>query len=259
MIDAEFLAIFLDEASEILERWEKSCLSLEKSPSIDTVNQIFRAAHNLKGSARSVGLDSFGEFVHKIEDYITKLKNQDIAITQDSIGLTLESQRELCEWIAKLRLNSEATHDVKSLTLKFEQALTACNQSATIQPPHGTPGHTENPAAITSSAEASLKPEGPTTELTHSNDLQSQTSTEVVTTASENAVQETKDIGTILLESGEIKPEQLEHALKLQHRKLGEVLVDSGILKRSKSVRLWNNKSQLGISLTKPSAFLLKS
>jgi two-component system, chemotaxis family, sensor kinase CheA len=205
MIDAEFLAIFLDEASEILERWEKACLSLEKEPSADVINQIFRAAHNLKGSARSVGLEALGEFVHKIEDFITRLKNQEVQVNSETVGLILESQRELYEWIVALRDNAEAKRDVTALTGKLlhmghnSSATQGAEQSNLVSHNLGLEkGH----AAV--GEHSDVRP--PFTSTTPT------------------------DLGTILLESGDIKPEQLEHALKLQHRKLGEVLVETGVV-----------------------------
>lgn len=73
-MEQEFFATFLDEAVEVLQRWESTCLELDSNPSTELLNDLFRSAHNLKGSARSVGLLDFGNFVHKVEDLITKLK-----------------------------------------------------------------------------------------------------------------------------------------------------------------------------------------
>ncbi len=55
MADSDFLPMFLDEALEILERWERDCLEIEKESTAELCNSLFRSAHNLKGSARSVG------------------------------------------------------------------------------------------------------------------------------------------------------------------------------------------------------------
>ena len=66
MNDSEFISIFLEEAIEILEKWEFICLNLEKKPTPEGIKDLFRLAHNLKGSSRSVNLLEYGAFVHQI-------------------------------------------------------------------------------------------------------------------------------------------------------------------------------------------------
>ena len=49
---SQYLEIFLDETSEHLQNLNTQILLLEQEPdNMDTINEIFRAAHSLKGMA----------------------------------------------------------------------------------------------------------------------------------------------------------------------------------------------------------------
>ncbi len=52
----ELVEVFLEEAQDLLVTWERCVLELQKKSDIDRWNELFRAAHNLKGSSQSVGL-----------------------------------------------------------------------------------------------------------------------------------------------------------------------------------------------------------
>ena len=62
--DEELIKSFLEEASDLLGQWEGLCLKLEKEVTSDTLNALFRIAHNIKGSSRAVGLSEVGKFIH---------------------------------------------------------------------------------------------------------------------------------------------------------------------------------------------------
>jgi two-component system chemotaxis sensor kinase CheA len=94
-----FVHIFLEEAVEMLERWESACLRLERDVAPETLDELFRSAHNLKGSAKSVDMVSFGNVVHLAEDLITKLKSGAVAVSTDVIGALLDCQQFLVSWI----------------------------------------------------------------------------------------------------------------------------------------------------------------
>ena len=52
----QYLEIFLDETKEHLESLNTQILNLEQEPEdADTINEIFRAAHSLKGMAGTTG------------------------------------------------------------------------------------------------------------------------------------------------------------------------------------------------------------
>ena len=53
---SQYLEIFIDETREHLQSLNEQILILEKEPeNVDTINEIFRAAHSLKGMAGTMG------------------------------------------------------------------------------------------------------------------------------------------------------------------------------------------------------------
>ncbi len=53
---SQYLDIFIDESNEHLQNLNTQILNLESDPeNMDTINEIFRAAHSLKGMAGSMG------------------------------------------------------------------------------------------------------------------------------------------------------------------------------------------------------------
>lgn len=61
--------IFIEEASEIIEKLDSDVMDLESDPgNSDTLNELFRGVHTLKGSANSIGFTRLGTFVHSFED-----------------------------------------------------------------------------------------------------------------------------------------------------------------------------------------------
>jgi two-component system chemotaxis sensor kinase CheA len=194
MNQSEFLPIFLEEAFEILERWESTCLKLDKDASEENLNDLFRSAHNLKGSARSVGLLEFGKCVHVVEDLITNIKAGESLITAEIVSLLLECQRQLLNWVEGLRTDNALILDFSHLIQKIE-ALS----SATANVPTDSFGFFDDEALVQKNI---------------------------------SNVQDTgspKDLGTILIESGHVSQLQIEEAVRIQNLKLGELLVDRGV------------------------------
>ena len=53
---SQYLDIFIDETKEHLQNLNDQILSLEQDgENMDTINEIFRAAHSLKGMAGTMG------------------------------------------------------------------------------------------------------------------------------------------------------------------------------------------------------------
>ena len=106
MIDRELIACFLDEALDTLVQWERACLDLETDPSEEVYHSLFRAAHNLKGASRSVGLEEFGSFVHLVEDVITRIMKNELELSSEILSILLDVQVFLTDWTDQLRTNA---------------------------------------------------------------------------------------------------------------------------------------------------------
>lgn len=133
-IDQEILGLLLDEASEAMQEWEQSCLLLEKDPSQSNLDALFRVAHNVKGASRSVGLMDLGSFVHKAEDLINLLKNDPSLVNSERIGVLLDSQSLLNDWIETLREDASYIPDTSKLEASIMKAIEAIQAGGASAP-----------------------------------------------------------------------------------------------------------------------------
>ncbi len=88
----ELLKDFFSEAEQQVETLESNILVLENDPSNnDAVDEIFRAAHTLKGGSATVEMTELAEFTHAVEDVLDELRSNTIQISEDIIDVLLSS------------------------------------------------------------------------------------------------------------------------------------------------------------------------
>lgn len=84
--------IFIEEASEIIEKLDIDILNLEdRSDDKDLMNELFRGVHTLKGSANSFGFTRLGKFVHAFEDVLDFYRNSDSSPDSGNIDTFLDA------------------------------------------------------------------------------------------------------------------------------------------------------------------------
>ncbi|HOK40820.1 MAG TPA: hybrid sensor histidine kinase/response regulator [bacterium] len=106
---------FLSEAEECLERINTNLIKLEEEKSIEILNEIFRAAHTLKGNSGTVNLLSVQNLTHAIENIFDDLRNEKYEVTQDIIDVLLKCMDVLGEIFTKIRQREIIDIDVHSL------------------------------------------------------------------------------------------------------------------------------------------------
>ena len=73
---SQYLEIFLDETKEHLQSLSDQLMSLEQDPeNMDTINEIFRAAHTLKGMAGTMGYKRMQNLTHDMENVFSEVRN----------------------------------------------------------------------------------------------------------------------------------------------------------------------------------------
>ncbi|DAB34458.1 MAG TPA: chemotaxis protein CheA [Sulfurospirillum sp. UBA12182] len=83
--------IFIEEATEIIEKLDIDILEFEEDPSNKSLlDEIFRGVHTLKGSANAFNFTRLGEFVHHFEDALDYFRSADEAPTTQQIDLFLD-------------------------------------------------------------------------------------------------------------------------------------------------------------------------
>ena len=83
---SQYLGVFLDEAKEHLQTLNDSIMQLEQEPeNEDCINEIFRAAHSMKGMAGTMGYKRMQELTHHIEDVFSDVRNGDLKVDSNMV------------------------------------------------------------------------------------------------------------------------------------------------------------------------------
>ncbi len=86
------IEFFLIEAGEHIQNLNKGLLSLEKDPSDGAmIDELFRAAHTLKGSAAMMGFQGISDVAHKAEDMLSQFRSGSIPIRKDTLNFLFDS------------------------------------------------------------------------------------------------------------------------------------------------------------------------
>ncbi|MDA8187403.1 MAG: chemotaxis protein CheA [Dehalococcoidales bacterium] len=86
------LAVFIEEAEEQLQLLDQDILILEKEgPNSDLLQEVFRAAHTLKGSSGAIGHERMASLTHAMEGILDSLRKGKLETTTALIDLLLQS------------------------------------------------------------------------------------------------------------------------------------------------------------------------
>jgi two-component system, chemotaxis family, sensor kinase CheA len=86
----ELLQDFFAEAETQVELLESSILVLENDPgNRDAIDEIFRAAHTLKGASATVQMDELSGFTHLVEDVFDQIRESGSRVTGELVDVLL--------------------------------------------------------------------------------------------------------------------------------------------------------------------------
>ncbi|MBK6632362.1 MAG: Hpt domain-containing protein [Betaproteobacteria bacterium] len=142
-MDAELLAIFLEEAHEVLGTiGEHLALSRGQPHNHEYLTTIRRGFHTLKGSGRMVGLAELGETAWAIEQVMNRWLQSEKDATPSLYHLIEEAHTLFSAWVAQLEAGGGTHKDAAALVALAErvktgeevQAAEAMQQSSVPQP-----------------------------------------------------------------------------------------------------------------------------
>ena len=117
----ELLKDFFSEAQQQVENLESNILVIENDPTNhEAIDEIFRAAHTLKGGSATVEMTELTEFTHCVEDLLDELRSGSIPVTEPVVDILL-SAIDIIKIMLDERANGQIyTEDVEPIknTLK---------------------------------------------------------------------------------------------------------------------------------------------
>ncbi len=115
---SQYLEIFIDESNEHLQSLSDQLMILEKEPeNADTINEIFRAAHSLKGMAGTMGYKRMQNLTHDMENAFSEVRNGNMKVNSalvDTLFLCLDALQEYVSNIQQTQ--DEGTNDNEHIT-----------------------------------------------------------------------------------------------------------------------------------------------
>ena len=122
---SQYLEIFLDETKEHLQSLSDQLMSLEQDPeNMDTINEIFRAAHTLKGMAGTMGYKRMQTLTHDMENVFSEVRNGNIKVKADMIDVLFQCLDALEEYNTNIRESSdEGTNDNGALIKRLNEIM----------------------------------------------------------------------------------------------------------------------------------------
>ena len=114
---SQYLEIFLDETKEHLQNLNTQILELESDPeNMDVINEIFRAAHSLKGMAGTMGYKRMQNLTHDMENVFSEVRNGNIKVKPEMIDVLFQCLDALEEYNNNIQETAdEGTNDNEPL------------------------------------------------------------------------------------------------------------------------------------------------
>lgn len=123
---SQYLEIFIDETKEHLQTLNDQVLIMEQDPeNVDTVNEIFRAAHSLKGMAGTMGFKRMQRLTHDLENVFSEIRNGKMSVTPDIVDIVFKCLDALEGYLANIQESAdEGTEDNEEIINLLNAALT---------------------------------------------------------------------------------------------------------------------------------------
>ncbi len=122
---SQYLEIFIDETKEHLQNLSDQLLILEHEPdNADTINEIFRAAHSLKGMAGTMGYKRMQKLTHDMENVFQEIRNGNMKVQANLVDVLFRGLDALEAYLDNIQSTSdEGTEDNEAIINDLNRIL----------------------------------------------------------------------------------------------------------------------------------------
>jgi len=121
-ITQEELEVFLQEADEQLQLLNEDLISLEKEgTNAELLQEIFRAAHTLKGSSAMVGYEKMSRVAHAMEAVLDKLRSHTMSVNTAVIDALLSGLDALKSLRREMVSAGDGGTDIETVMVRLER------------------------------------------------------------------------------------------------------------------------------------------
>ena len=147
---SQYLEIFIDETKEHLQTLSDQLMILEQEPeNTDTINEIFRAAHSLKGMAGTMGYKRMQRLTHDMENVFQEIRSGNMKVKPELVDVLFRGLDALDAYLNNIiNTADEGTEDNEEII----NALNSIAENATGKSTASKPAETK-PAEETEKTE----------------------------------------------------------------------------------------------------------
>ena len=129
---SQYLEIFVEETREHLQSLNDNILVLEHEPeNKDTINEIFRSAHSLKGMAGTMGYKRMQTLTHDMENVFSEVRNDKMKVTSDLVDVLFQCLDALETYLDNIiNTQDEGTDDNAAIIKMLNDFLNGGSVSA---------------------------------------------------------------------------------------------------------------------------------
>lgn len=136
----ELLKDFYMEAELQIDILEQNILVLENNPeNMDSVDEIFRAAHTLKGASATVQMNELAGFTHIVEDVLDEIRGGNIKVLPHTVDVLLEAIDVIKEMLNYRSDGQIYEEDISAITASLKSLLDVAPAEITVSKEVVTP------------------------------------------------------------------------------------------------------------------------
>ncbi len=122
---SQYLGIFLDESKEHIQVLSDQMLILEQEPdNQDAINEIFRAAHSLKGMAGTMGYKRLQHLTHDMEDCFSAVRSGQMSVTSELMDVLFQALDAIEGYVDTIQNTSdEGDNDNESIINEINRLM----------------------------------------------------------------------------------------------------------------------------------------
>lgn len=156
---SQYLEIFIDESSEHLQSLSDCIMTLEKEPdNKDTINEVFRAAHSLKGMAGTMGFKRMQHLTHDMENVFQEVRSDKICVDSAMIDLLFKCLDALDQYLENVKGTSdEGTEDNEMIIKELNDFIAKANGADAAPAPAPAAPAAPAPAVSASTNEVKIQ------------------------------------------------------------------------------------------------------
>jgi two-component system chemotaxis sensor kinase CheA len=117
---SDYKDVFLTESREYLSTLNNALVELEKNPDhSESINEIFRAAHSLKGMSATMGYEPMARLTHQMESVLEPIRSGEKKLTARLMDALFACLDQLERWVEELSTEEVISDNALDQTLKM--------------------------------------------------------------------------------------------------------------------------------------------